>query len=183
MEGSLVNWAAILGSIATLAIAILTFFNIRIARSTLKLIEEREKRLQSSLQIYNIESFVKRDVEQDSRLYANKIGITCTSDTDNSVRDLSLRVYFKRYGEITSNISIPAMKTIDQRVRELVGIEANEIITFPSRIRAHEVVNGWTLFKISNEYLAGSRIENYQVILTDAQGIESYFEIKVMREM
>jgi len=181
MEGSWVNWAAILGSIATLAIAVLTFLNIRVARSTLKLIEQREKRLQPSLQIYNIDSFVKRDVEQDSRIYAAKIGISCPSDADNYAKDISLRIYFKRNGEIASNISIPAMKTINPRIKNLIGVESSEIIQVPHRIRAHEVVNGWALFEISSEYLGKSRIENYQVIVTDAQDTEFCFEVKVMR--
>lgn len=183
MQDPLASWAVIAGTIATFIIASLTFFNVRVARNSLKLMEQREKRLQPSLQIFHINSYVKRDKEQNSRIFAVNIGITCTSDTDNSVKDLSMRIYFKRDGGITSNIAIPIIKDIDKRVTDLVGVISDKILVVPLRIKAHEVITGWALFKISNEFLAGSNIENYQVILTDAHDIESYFEIRVMQEV
>ncbi len=69
MQDSWASWAAILGSIATLAIALLTYFSIRIARNTLNLMEHREKRLQPSLQIHNLESFVVKDIRSVFRHY------------------------------------------------------------------------------------------------------------------
>ena len=182
MQDPLASWAAVIAAIATFIIALLAFYNARVARNSLKLMEQREKRSLPSLQIFLINSYVKRDKEQDSRIYAVNISITCTSDTDNSVKDLSMRIYFKRNGGITSNIAIPIIKDIDKRVTDLVGVTSDRILVIPLRIKAHEVIAGWALFKISNEFLVGSSIENYQVILTDVHDIESYFEIKVMRE-
>jgi len=183
MQDPLASWAAIVAAIATFIIALLTFFNVRVARNSLKLMEQREKRLQPSLHSFHINSYMKRDKEQNSRIYAVNIGITCASDTDNSVKDLSMRIYFKRDGGITSNIAIPNMQDVDQKVIDLVGVGADKIFVVPLRIRAHEGVTGWALFQIGNEFLAGSDIENYQVILTDVQDTESYFEINVMREL
>lgn len=183
MQDPLASWVVILGSIGTLVIALLTFLNIRIARSSLKLMEQREKRLHPELDMFHIESYAKRDKEQDSRIYAVNIRISNRSDAGNSAKDLGLKIYFKRDGGITSNIVIPTIKDVDQRVRDLVGIGSDDIIAIPCRIRAHEVVSGWALFEISDEILGGSRIENYEVILTDTNNIISSFEILVMREM
>ena len=183
MQDPLASWAAIAGTIVTFIIALLTFFNVRVARNSLKLMEQREKRLQPSLQVFHINSYVKRDKEQNSRIYAVNIGITCASDTDNSVKDLSMRIYFKRDGGIASNISIPTVKDINKRVTDFVGVMSDKILVVPLRIKAHEVIGGWALFEVSNKFLAGSNIENYQVICTDAHDTESYFEIKVMREI
>lgn len=182
MQDPLASWAAIIAAIATFIIALLTFYNVRVARNSLKLMEQREKRLLQSLQIFHINSYVKRDNEQDSRIYAVNIGITCTSDTDNSVKDLSMRIYFKRDGGIASNIAIPIMKDMEKRVTDLVGVTSDSILVIPLRIKAHEAIDGWALFEISNAFLTGSSIENYQVILTDVRESESCFEIKVMRE-
>lgn len=182
MQDPLASWTAIIGATAAFIIALLAFYNVRVARNSLKLMEQREKRSLPSLQIFHINSYVKRDKEQDSRIYAVNISITCTSDTDNSVKDLSMRIYFKRDGGIASNIAIPIIKDIDKRVTDLVGVTSDRIIVIPLRIKAHEVIAGWALFEISNEFLVGSSIENYQVMLTDVLNIESYFEIKVMRE-
>ncbi len=183
MQDPLASWATIAGVIATLIIALLTFFNVRVARNSLKLMEQREKRLQPSLQLFHISSYVKRDKEKNSRIYAINIGLTCNSDTDDSVKDLSMRIYFNRDRGITSNIAVPNMRNVEKDDIDLISVESDKILAFPLRIRAHEVVTGWALFKISNEFLAGSDIENYQVTLTDVQDIESYFEIKVMREL
>lgn len=182
MEDLLI-WAAILGSIGTLAIAVLAFLNIRMAKNSLKLMEQREKRLHPDLGIFHIDSYVKRDREQNSRIYAVDTRISNRSDTDNSAEDLSLKIYFKRGDGITSNIAIPTIKDVDQRVTDLVGIGSDDIIVVPCRIRAHDVVSGWALFEISDEILDGSRIENYEAILTDTNNITSSFEILVMREM
>lgn len=183
MQGSLASWAAIAGAIATFIIALLTLFNVRVARNSLKLMEQREKRLQPALQLFHINSYLKRDKEQNSRIYAVNISITCASDTDNSVQDLSMRIYFKRNQATVSNVAIPIMKNINKAVTDLVGVNSQEIIVIPLKIRAHEAVTGWALFNISNEFLADSSIENYQVVLTDVYSKESFFEIKVMREV
>ena len=183
MQDPLASWAGIAGVIATFVIALLTFFNVRVARNSLKLMEQKEKRSQPSLQVFHINSYVKQDKEQGSRIYTANIGITCTSDTDNSVKDLSMKIYFKRDGEITSNIAIPTVKDKDMRITDLIGVSSDKILVVPLRIKAHEVITGWALFVIRDEFLVGSSIENYQVILTDAHDIESYFEIKVMQEI
>jgi hypothetical protein len=183
MQDPLASWAAIAGAIATFVIALLTFFSIRIARNSLKLMERREKRLHPDLDIFYIESYLRRDQEKNSRIYAVNIRVSNRSDTDNSVKDLSLKIYFKRGEEIISNIAIPATKNADQRIRDLVGIDTGGIITVPYWVRAHDVVSGWALFEVSGEILVGSRIENYEVILTDADDSTSSFEILVMREM
>ena len=146
MQDPLASWAAIGGAIATFVIALLAWFNIRIARNSLKLMEQREKRLHSDLEIFHIASYAKRDRQQDSRIYAVNIRISNRSDTDNSAKDLGLKIYFKRDGGITSNIAIPAIKDVDQRVRGLVGISSDDVIAVPCRIMAHDVVSGWTLF-------------------------------------
>ena len=135
MQDPLASWAAIAGTTATLIIALLTFFNVKVARNSLKLMEQREKRLQPSLQIFHINSYLKQEKEQDSRIYAVNIGITCTSDTDDSVKDLSMRIYFKRDGGIASNIAIPIIKDIDKRVTDLVGVTSDKILVVPLRIK------------------------------------------------
>jgi hypothetical protein len=177
-----VDWTSILASIAALFVALLTFFNIRIARSTLRVMEQREKRLHPSLQVFHIDSHVKRHIEHDSRVYVANIGITCTSDVDNSIKDISLTIYFKRGGETTSNIVIPTLKDLNN-LADFVGTNPNEIITIPKRIKAHEVVRGWIAFEISDRFLASSRIENYRLTLKDSNDVESFFEIKVMKEV
>lgn len=68
MQDPLASWTAIIGAIATFIIALLAFYNVRIARNSLKLMEQREKRSLPSLQIFHINSYVKRDKEQDSRI-------------------------------------------------------------------------------------------------------------------
>lgn len=182
MQALLDNWPAILGSICTLVIASLTFFNIRIARNSLKLMEQREKQRHPDLGLFHINSYAKRDREQGSRIYAVNIRISNRSDVDNAAQDLSLRIYFKRDGEITSNVAIPAIKSVE-RVRELVDIGSDDIIAVPCRIRGHDVVSGWALFEISDEIISGACIGNYEVRLVDTNNITSSFEILVMREM
>ena len=181
MQDPLASWAAIGGVIATFVIALLTFFNVRATRNNLKLMEQKEKRLQPSLQLFHINSYMKQDKENNSRIYAINVGITCNSDTDDSVKDFSMRIYFKRDSEITSNVALPTMRIVEKDDINLVGVESNAILVIPLRIRAHEAVTGWGIFKVRDEFLAGSDIENYQVILTDAHNVESYFEIKIMR--
>ena len=110
------------------------------------------------------------------------IGITCTSDTDNSVKDLSMRIYFKRSGATISNIVVPITENINRTATNLFP-NIEQTFAIPVRIRAHEAVTGWALFQISNEILSDSHIENYQVVASDTFNIESLFEIKVMREM
>lgn len=182
MQDPLASWAVILGSIGTLAIAILTLLNIRIARNSLKLMDQREKRLHPDLEIYHVDSYAKRDREHDSRIYAVNIRISNRSDTDNSAKELSLKIYFKRDEGITSNIAIPTIKDAGKRVRDLLGIGSDDIIPVPCRLKAHDIVSGWALFEISDEILSGSRIENNEVILTDTNNVTSSFEILVMRE-
>ncbi len=183
MQDPLASWATIAGVVATLIIAILTFFNVRVARNSLKLMEQREKRLQPSLQLSHISSYMKRDKENNSRIYAINIGITCNSDTDDSARDLSLRIYFKRSSELTSNVALPNMRNVERGDIDFMGVEPNKVLSVPLNIKAHDALTGWGIFKVSDDFLAGSDIENYQVILTDAQNVESYFEIKVMHEV
>jgi len=183
MQDPLASWAAIIAAIATFIIALLTFYNVRVARNSLKLMEQREKRLQPSLLLFHINSYMKRDKKNNSRIYAINVGITCNSDTDDSVRDLSMKIYFKRGSGATSNVILPTMRNVEKDDIDQVGVESNKILVVPIKIGAHEVVNGWGIFKIDDEIFSGSDIDNYQVILTDSQNIESYFEIKVMQEV
>lgn len=183
MQDPLASWAVILGAIGTLVIALVAFLNIWIARKSLKLMEQREKLQHPDLEIFHINSYAKQDKEQNSRIYAVNIKISNKSDTDNAAQDLSLKIYFKQNSGITSNIVIPAMKNVDQRVRDLMNIGLADIIAIPCRIKGHDVVSGWALFEISDEIISGARIENYEVTIVDTNGITSSFEILVMREM
>lgn len=145
--------------------------------------EQRERLQHPDLEIFHINSYAKQDKEQNSRIYAVNIRISNKSDTDNTAQDLSLKIYFKQNSGITSNIVIPAIKNVDQRVRELADIGSDDIVAVPCGIRGHGVVSGWALFEISDEIISGARIENYEVTIVDTNGITSSFEILVMREM
>jgi len=182
MQDPLASWAAIGTAIATFTVALLTLFNIRIAKNSLKLMQHKEQRWQPNLQLYRIDAFVKRFKSQSFRVYAVNLRISNISDADNSIKDLSLVIYFSRSIPVPSNMAVPHMVSDLRTSAKFIGKSTSEIINTSSLIRAHGVAAGWAVFKVADEVLGDSTIQGYEIRAVDTHDIESTLEILTMTE-
>ncbi len=182
MQDPIASWAAIISAIATFIVAILTFFNILIVKGSLKLMQKKESRWLPFLEIYYIDSFVKRFLKQNIRLYFVKVRISNISDSDNSTKEMSLIIKFHRNQDISSNIAIPNLFENINHYAQLVGKNSNDILKIPSHIKAHTVKTGWVIFKIEDEILRDAIIESYEIKLVDTHNTESSLSFTVFRQ-
>ncbi len=182
MQDPLASWAAIVAAIATFAVVLLTLFNILIAKNSLKLMQQKEQRWQPNLQLYRVDAYAKRFKGQGFRVYGVNLRISNKSDADNSVKDLSLVIYFSRSATVTSNVAVPLV-TSDIRTRaDLIGKRQTDIITTPSLVKGHAVISGWAVFKIADDVLGHAPIEAYEVKVIDTHDLESTLEILTIAE-
>ena len=182
MQNDWANLAAILGSLGTLVVAFFTWLNIKIARDTLKLMAQREKRLSPDLELFRIDSFLKHDKEHKLHLYAVNLRVSNRSETDNAIKDLTLRVYFKRQQEITSNVNVSNGRQVMASTLSLMNLRKEDLIVAPVRIKARDIIAGWALFEVSDEIIDDTRMERYEVVVTDTNNIINSFEVLVMQE-
>ena len=182
MQDPLASWAAIISAIATFIVAILTLINILIAKGSLKLMQKKENRWLPLLELYHIDSFVKRFLEQNIRLYLVKVRISNISDSDNSTKEISLIIRFHRNQDISSNIAIQNLSENINYFAQLVDKNNNDILEIPSHIKAHTVKTGWIIFKVGDEILRDAIIELYEIKLVDTHNIESSLRFTIFRQ-
>lgn len=173
MQSSLASWAAIITAIATFIVAILTFFNILIAKGSLKLMQKKENRWAPFLELYHIDSFGKRFIERNIRLYLVKVRISNISDSNNAAKEISLIVRFHRNRDNSSNIAIPSLSENINYFAQLVNKNNNDILEIPLYIKAHTVKTGWIIFKIEDGILRDATIDSYDIKLVDTYNIEA----------
>lgn len=183
MQDPLASWATIASAVVTLFVAILTLINTLIAKDSLKLMQQQEKRRHPFLEIYSVASFVKRFQQQEFRIFAVNLQISNRSDTDDSIKELNLLIHLTRNSGPRSSIAISHVSDSVRSIAELVGKAESDIIKVPVSIKAYEVIRGWALFQVSNEILRNDFDFTYEVKVIDAQNIESSLELMIINEM
>jgi len=177
MQDPLASWAAIGTAIAGLAVALVTFLNILIARGSLRLMQRREERWQPNLRLHHLDAYAKTFKEQGFRVYAVNLRISNQSDVDNSIKDIVLSIAFRRPTSAASNVSLPCMTADTDTASVLIGRNPIDMMTVPSLIKAHGLISGWTAFQLANDLVAGAIIDAYQIRVVDTHDIESALDI------
>jgi hypothetical protein len=183
MENTLASWSAIGASIATLIVAILTLFNVIIAKNTLKLMQSQENSLLPRLELYIIESFLKKDLTNKSKLYAINLRLTNQSDSNDTLKDLEFVISYHRDPLIKSEAVIPIMslKTDLKLIRESTGIK-DEILRTPIEINTHGVITGWSVFEVKDEILHGIELDSMKIRIIDSYNKETILNIIHIQE-
>lgn len=182
MQDPLASWATIATAIVTLFVAILTLINTLIAKDSLKIMQQQEKRRHPFLELYYVASFVKRFHEQKFRIYAINLRISNRSDSDNSLKELNLIIQLARNIGPSSSIAFSHVADNMSSIAELVGKTVDEIIKVPTSIKAYEVIKGWALFQVNDEILQNDVDVTYEVKVIDAHNVESSLELMIIHE-
>jgi hypothetical protein len=182
VQDPLASWAAIAAAGVTLVVAILTLINTLIAKDSLKLMQQKERRWQPDWEMYLIDAYARRDRERGLRVYAANVRICNRSDADNSIKDINLRVLFNRASADSSNISIPLQSDDISAQSALTGLQPDSVLRTPLYLKGHGVVSGWAIFGLHDDILRDADIQVYELKIVDTYNTEASLEILVMQE-
>lgn len=181
MKDWLLVGVPIISSLATLVVAVLTLFNVLIARRSLNLLEAKEARWSSNFYLYHSDSYMKCFPSKDIRIYAIALKVSNRSDADNTIVDLSLFIRFNRGSACSTNLELPQVDGNSNGTTLLAGRKPEEILPRPLFLRAHGAQQGWALFQVEDTLLRSATIEVSEVRAADVHGQQVSLPITILR--
>jgi len=161
------NWA----DIATVAIAFLALIvsasSFAVSFWAARLAKKQEDRKRPELVASLVNSYV--EFKPDERIFAFLLSICNPSDSDNSVAAVALRVTYDVKPGHPVTVQLPSSTTRGDRFSRLKDFN---LLGSPSRVDAHQTVQGWCMFRLPETVLSGGSIEGYSVVVTDSHGME-----------
>jgi hypothetical protein len=166
------TWIAIISVVIALMSAWYAARSAKIAKKSLELALQQERRQNPNLKLYLFDGHVVKFRSQHFRIYAFHIRISNDSDADNSLADLFLMVEFSRSENLRSNLIV----SHDYNLITYLNTRKYAPLHIPSIIAAHETITGYALFRIQDELLSSSSVEAYLLKALDSHRVESIIE-------
>jgi hypothetical protein len=170
------DWNGVSAVVAAVAAGI-ALWSITISRQALKVSLRTEQRAQAPFEIYLVEAYVRRSRRERRRLYVFRIVVTNKSDLPNSLRSVELNILYVRHDAAASTILVPHNAKDSAALRERV-----ETLAVPSAVPARGVVSGVAIFAVTDEVLAGSTVDSYQMTVSDALSRIARLDVSILQE-
>lgn len=151
--------------ISALAACIAVWYAARstkIAKRSYKLALEQDQRNQPSLELYLVNSYIKRIESADERLFVFRLLITNKSASRNSIKSIQLLIIHQKGEGPPSKVSIPHNSGSITEV-----FENEDLFDVPFIIDHYSVAGGIAFFKVPNELIRDSVVESYLVKIID----------------
>ena len=149
----------------------------KIAKQAYKLALEQDQRNRPSIELYLVNSYIKRFKNTDERLFVFRLLITNKSASRNSIKNIQLFIGYQRREGPPSNVAIP------HNPGPIDDIPENEnIFKEPFIIEPYSAIGGLAIFKVPNELIRGSSVETYMVKIVDNADNETELETILLTE-
>lgn len=172
------NWIAI----GSATIALLSLWNAivarRIAKGSYVLAAEARDRTTPSLELYIDHGYIRRLAAPARRVFVFRVVITNRSDAPNSLKAARLLLEHHRRDGPPSRLDV----THDPTCAVGLSIAEGDVLQLPAPIAQRGVAAGMLFFPVAQSLLADTRIEAYEVLLTDTFDRESRREALLLTE-
>lgn len=172
--------SSIAACIAALAACFAAWYAARstkIARRAYRLAMEQDQRNQPSLDLYLVNSYIKRIENADERLFVFRLLITNKSASRNSIKSIQLLIAHQKGDGPPSKVSIPHNAN---SINEVPNSE--DAFEVPLVIEHYSVAGGLAIFRVPNELIRGSVVETYLVKIIDFTNNETELEAILLSE-
>jgi hypothetical protein len=172
------NWIAI----GSATIALLSLWNAimarRIAKGSYLLAAQARDRTTPSLELYIDHGYIRRLTAPAKKVFTFRVVITNRSDAPNSLKSARLLIEHQRGDGPPSRLDVPH----DPTCAAALGIAEGDVLKLPAPIGQRAVGAGMLFFPVAQALLADTRIEAYEVLLTDTFDRESRREALLLTE-
>ncbi len=163
------NWIAI----GSATVALLALWNAimarRIAKDSYQLAVEARDKTTPSLELYIDHGYIRRLAGPARRVFVFRVVITNRSDAPNALKSARLLIEHQRGDGPSSRLDV----THDSACATALGIADDDVLNLPAPIAQRAVVAGMVFFPVAQALLADTRIEAYEISLTDTFDRES----------
>lgn len=176
--GDLSVWAAVASAFFAAIAVWYTYRSANIARKSLELTQEQERRRTPNLEPYLIDGHILRVRLQEMRVYVFSISITNKSDAENSVKELRFAISFNRGQGPDSTIIV----THDASLAKYSSLSSPEPLSIPLSIAAYQTIQGMALFRTDDTLLQGTGINAYSLQIIDSHNTQSILRPIILQE-
>ena len=142
------DWVSIIAALAACFAVWYAARSNRIAKQAYDLASEQDRRHRPSLDLYLVDSYIKRIEQSDERIFVFRLMITNKSASRNSIKDIQLLLEHQREVGPLSNVSIPHNPDLSNKINE------NENrFKIPLIIDSYSVIGGLAIFNVPNEMI------------------------------
>jgi len=149
----------------------------KLAKQAYRLALKQDQRNRPSLELYLINSYIKRIENSDERLFVFRLLITNKSASRNSIKSIQLFIEHQRREGPTSNVAIPHNSDFINTI-----YENEDPFEVPFIIDHYSTNGGLAIFKVPNEIVRGSTVETYLVRIIDNADNEYELEAILLTE-
>ena len=169
---------SIISALAACIAALYATRSSKLAKQAYKLAYEQDQRKRPSLELYLVNSYIKRVDNADERLFVFRLLITNKSASRNSIKSIQLVIKHQRREGPTSNVAIPHNSELLSTIHE-----NGEPFEIPLVIDHYSAIDGLAIFKVPNEVIRGSSIETYLVRIIDNEDNKTELEVILLKEL
>ncbi|OUS15045.1 hypothetical protein A9Q97_03265 [Rhodospirillales bacterium 47_12_T64] len=169
-----VDWRALFALVAV----IISWRGYLIARKSISIAEENARRQEPLIKAYLSQGGYRVDQDKSERIYEFLVSVSNRSDRNNSITQLSLRIFYTLSTGIQQRIEILCD-------REIVDNDAGQLgttLTFPTMLDSQQAIEGRCFFRVKNELLEGMNIDKHQICFKDNFDVESSIDIHILQE-
>jgi hypothetical protein len=170
----LANWANFTTLIALVGLLLSLFNTIQNFKRERKQEERRQPRFVLSF----VSGYFQNYILEEGRVYALQLKIKNLSDTNNSVADTELAIYFKRVGQPLERVLFAAN---NPKAQKFASSECAPMV-LPISIGGHSTVSGWFYFFIPDHISERAFIDGHEVVLEDTHGNVSKLPVGLIVE-
>jgi hypothetical protein len=175
------NFAQLVPVVVSLLAVAISLIAIRrtseVQRQQLRLQSLQEAGLRRELSVRLVQSELYR--LETARIYAFRISIANHSDAGNSVRDVRLRIAYRRDASSPpSNVTPSHRPELAQRI---VAAQAKPL-ELPRFIAGRDTIGGLVLFEVPAEVLRDASVESYRLDVIDTYDEAASMDIIVVSE-
>jgi hypothetical protein len=165
-DSSTSGWASTASAVAAWLALLLSIINLG---STLRRENRREQRQKPLLVPYLQDGLVQILADKSSRLYAFLLSISNRSDSNNSIREIELRLTYTTAVGVQLTVKLLS----DPDSGKAFAEAAPRALSMPARVDAHQTISGWSFFRLQQAILERvKQIEKHVLTIIDSHGNE-----------
>ncbi len=165
--------AAVVSAVAALVAVWYTRRSARMDEQGLALSLEQERRKQPDLGVHLIDAYIERPEGERTRVYVFHVSLCNRSDTDTSLKSISLEV------ELGRDAGPSSLFVLTHDARLAAALEARVqggVLRVPCKIAAGEAIEAWAIFGLSDDLLRGATVQAYRLQVVDTHDVRSCLE-------
>ena len=172
------DWIALGSFLAACIAAWHAMHSRRISDRMYSLAVVEQQRSEPAMDVYLLDSHVRRIEDSGRRLYVFSLVVTNKSLAANSIKELTLLLMSQHDDQPPPNIVCPH----DANSGRAIGLDPDEVFRIPRPIAGGEAVSGIAVFPVADALLDHSRAQSYTVTAIDAHGHETQRQAILLKQ-